>query len=220
MAEFGHGLSEVEAPAPVQDVDGGHVAYHRSLEHGTIPRPRSRSPFLFYFFIDNTPRRSPSREGDDTEDAQEEYSDPPGVSKIAETSPGAVVENPNEARRFPHHSLEEELGQAHWEARSRGSTTPHNAQRSAGRVGRFQTDVTICAHIVVFSIMGTLVRVGLSLLTAYPAEPARFASLWPNFAGSLALGFLSEGAELFRHLKAARHQGRYGRKVPVRHGEV
>lgn len=53
-------------------------------------------------------------------------------------------------------------------------------------------------------MLGTLARLGLSLLTAYPAEPARFTSLWPNFGGSLVLGFLSEGAELFRHPKAAR----------------
>lgn len=206
MTEFGHGLSEVEAPGPVQNANEGHAASYRSLEHDISPQRRSRSPFLFSFFIDNTPRGSPSGEGDDTEDT--EYSDPPGVSNIAETAPGVVVENPNEARRFSHHNLEEELGQAHGEARSRGSTTPHNAQRSARRVGRFQTDIFICAHIVVFSIMGTLARVGLSLLTAYPAEPASFTSLWPNFAGSLALGFLSEGAELFRHPKAARSLSR------------
>lgn len=201
MTDFRNGLSEVEAPAPVQNVDEGHIAHHRSLEHEISPQRRSRSPFNFSFFLDNTPGGTPSGEGDDTEGDQE-YSDPPGVGNLAEAAPGAVVENPQEARRFSHYNLEEELGQGHREAR----LTPHHTRHN--KASRLQTDVFICAHIVVFSILGTLARVGLSLLTAYPAEPAHFTSLWPNFAGSLALGFLSEGAELFRHPRAARSLSR------------
>lgn len=205
MAEIGQGLSEVEAPGPVQNKNEAHVTFHRSLEDEvTSQKRRSRSPFQFSFYIDSTPRDSPSVEGDDTEGTQE-YSDPPGVGNLAETAPGAVVENPNEAHRFSHHNLEEELGQVHGEARHRGA---RRERRNSGKASRFQTNVFIWAHIVVFSILGTLARVGLSLLTAYPAEPAHFTSLWPNFGGSLVLGFLSEGAELFRHPKAARSLSR------------
>lgn len=204
MTEIGQALSEVEAPGPVQNKDEAHVSFHRSLEDEVASQKRrSRSPFQFSFYIDSTPRDSPSVQGDDTEDAQE-YSDPPGVSNLAETAPGAVVENPNEAHRFTHHNLEEEIGQSHGEARSRRA----HSRRNAGKVSRFQTNVFIWSHIIVFSILGTLARVGLSLLTAYPAEPAHFTSLWPNFGGSLVLGFLSEGAELFRHPKAARSLSR------------
>lgn len=202
MTEIGQALTEVAAPGPVQNKVEAHTGYHRSLEDEGTKKRRSASPFQFSFYIDNTPEGTPSGEGDDTEDGQE-YSDPPGVGNLAETASGAaVVENPNEAHLFTHHSLEEELGQGHREARS------GRAQRNTGKVGRFQTNVFIWAHIIVFSILGTLARVGLSLLTAYPAEPAHFSSLWPNFGGSSVLGFLSEGAELFRHPKAKRSLSR------------
>lgn len=206
MKELGHGLSEVEALGPVQNEDESHMSYQRSLENKSASQRRSCSPFLFSFYIDNTSRESPLGEDDGIEDGQE-YSDPPGVDNLAETALGAVVENPNEAHRFSHHNLEEELGQG------RRGSAGGNSRRKAGKVGRLQTNVFIWAHIVVFSILGTLARVGLSLLTAYPAEPAHFTSLWPNFAGSLVLGFLSEGAELFRHPKAARSLSRMPARI-------
>lgn len=202
MAEIGRGLSEVVAPGPIHN--RAYIAYHRPLDGRLRRQRRSNSPFQFSFYIDNTPRDSASGEGDDTDDGQE-YSDPPGVGNLTEAAAGGVVENPNEVPSPLHHNLEEEIGRAHGEARS--GRLRHRRQ-NAGKASRFQTDVFIWAHIVVFSILGTLARVGLSLLTAYPAEPARFTSLWPNFTGSLVLGFLSEGAELFRHPKAARSLSR------------
>lgn len=207
MTEIGQALSEVEAPGPVQNKDETHVAFDRSLEDEVTSqrKRRSRSPFQFSFYIESTPRESPSVEGDDTEGTQE-YSAPPSVANLAEAAPGAaIVDNPNEVHRFSHHNLEDLIGQRHGEARHRASPHP---RRKAGKASRFQTNVFIWSHIIVFSILGTLARVGLSLLTSYPAEPARFTSLWPNFGGSLVLGFLSEGAELFRHPKAARSLSR------------
>ncbi|KAK7701455.1 hypothetical protein SLS64_010199 [Diaporthe eres] len=207
MTDIGQALSEVEAPGPVQNKDEAHVTFDRSLEDEVASHKRiSRSPFQS-FYLDSTPRDSPSVQGDDTEDGQE-YSDPPGVGNLAETASGAaVVENPNEAHRFTHHNLEEELGQGQGQEQA-GHRGARRERRSAGKASRLQTSVFIWAHIVLFSILGALARVGLSLLTAYPAEPARFTSLWPNFGGSLVLGFLSEGAELFRHPKAARSLSR------------
>lgn len=207
MAEIGQGLSEVEAPGPVQNKNDAHVTFQRSLEDEVTSqrKRRSRSPFQFSFYIDSTPRESPSVEGDDTE-ATQEYSAPPSVANLAEAAPGGIVENPNEVHRFSHHNLEDLIGQGRGEARHRGA--PHHPRRKASKASRLKTNVFIWAHIILFSILGTLARVGLSLLTAYPAEPARFPSLWPNFGGSLVLGFLSEGAELFRHPKAARSLSR------------
>ncbi|KAL1874479.1 hypothetical protein Daus18300_003497 [Diaporthe australafricana] len=203
---IGRGLSEVEAPGPVQDEDEAPIAHHRSLEDQVSSQRTSRALFNFFADGENTSGELSAGEyhvgGDD--DDREEYSDPSGVGNLAETAPEAIVENPNEARRFSHHTLEEEIGQgskhqsSHGKARSGG----------VGHIGRFKTDVFILAHLVVFSILGTLAREGLSMLTAYPAQPAHFTSLWPNFAGSLVLGFLSEGAELFHHPKAARSLSR------------
>ena len=42
------------------------------------------------------------------------------------------------------------------------------------------------------SIMGTLVRIGLEALMFYKGSPILFTSVWPNFAGSVFLGFLIE----------------------------
>lgn len=55
----------------------------------------------------------------------------------------------------------------------------------------FYTTVAILAHLSLFSLLGTLSRLGLSRLTTYPSAPVTFPVLWSNFAGSLLIGFLS-----------------------------
>ncbi|KAH8901893.1 hypothetical protein BR93DRAFT_858832, partial [Coniochaeta sp. PMI_546] len=137
-----------------------------------------------------------------------EYSDPYGVGNLTETAPVAVVQNPSEAHHFSHHNLEEELDHGLQRRPSYREAGSLGSQRNTRKVGRFKTSVFISANLVVFSILGTLARLGLSALTAYTAGPVRFGSLWPNFAGSLILGFLSEGAELFHHPRAARSLSR------------
>lgn len=206
MAEFEQGLSEVRAPGPVQDEDEAPIAYQRSLEDEVPGRPRSRSWFQFSSHSNITPRgsrvESANRGGHDEDEGEDDgddgFSDPPGVGNLAETAPLGVVENPSEAHRFSHHNLEEELGQG--EEVSNGGAP--SSQTKTSKIGRFKAKLFISAHLVVFSILGTLARVGLSMLTTYPTQPVGFTSIWPNFAGTLVLGFLSEGAELFRHPKA------------------
>lgn len=72
---------------------------------------------------------------------------------------------------------------------------------SAGRQrrSRFATELYTVSFLVLFSILGTLARLGLQRLTFYPGAPVVFSVLWPNFAGSLLMGFLSEDQQLFRH---------------------
>jgi fluoride ion exporter CrcB/FEX len=197
-------LSEIEAPAPVQGEDEAPIAYHRSLENTLRPQRTSSSWFQFSTDGENTPAESSA--GIFEGSGEDEYSDPPGINNLAETAPDAVVENPDEAHRFSHHNLEEHLGHGpDPRPRNSGERTQGclSSQSKTSKVGRFKTDVFIWAHLVVFSILGTLARVGLSVLTAHPTEPVHFTSLWPNFAGSLILGFLAEGAELFRHPRPA-----------------
>ncbi|KAH8742542.1 CrcB-like protein-domain-containing protein [Diaporthe sp. PMI_573] len=168
----------------------------------------SRSSFQFSSDGENTPAESSTGifKANENKGREDEYTDPPQVSNLAETAPGAVVGNANEAHRVSHHNLEEELGRG-LDVRpiSSGQRAQEvlDSQNTTSKVGPFATDVFIWAHLVVFSILGTLARVGLSLLTAHPSERVHLPSLWPNFAGSLVLGFLSEGAELFHHPRAA-----------------
>ncbi|RYP93811.1 hypothetical protein DL770_000007 [Monosporascus sp. CRB-9-2] len=64
---------------------------------------------------------------------------------------------------------------------------------------KLATEVYTVSYLILFAILGTLARLGLQALTYYPRAPVIFSSVWPNFAGSLVLGYLSEDRKLFRH---------------------
>ena len=55
------------------------------------------------------------------------------------------------------------------------------------------------SYLILFSILGTVARLGIQWFTFYPGTPSTFPVLWANFAGSLILGFLSEDQTLFRN---------------------
>ncbi|KAK3940350.1 CrcB-like protein-domain-containing protein [Diplogelasinospora grovesii] len=74
------------------------------------------------------------------------------------------------------------------------------------RVSRLATQLYTISYLVLFSILGTLARLGLQALTTYPGTPVIFTSLWPNFAGSLVMGFLAEDRMLF--LQAQQNQSK------------
>lgn len=62
----------------------------------------------------------------------------------------------------------------------------------------FVTQLYTLSYLVLFAILGTLARLGLQAITFYPGAPLVFTSLWPNFGGSLFMGFLSEDRMLFK----------------------
>ncbi|RYP40978.1 hypothetical protein DL767_001294 [Monosporascus sp. MG133] len=64
---------------------------------------------------------------------------------------------------------------------------------------KLATEIYTVSYLILFAILGTLARLGLQALTYYPRAPVIFSSVWPNFAGSLVLGYLSEDRKLFRH---------------------
>ncbi|KAF3769988.1 hypothetical protein M406DRAFT_25806, partial [Cryphonectria parasitica EP155] len=80
-------------------------------------------------------------------------------------------------------------------------------------------NIFVLSHLTFFSIMGTLARLGLQGLTNYPLAPVGFDTIWPNFAGTLILGLLSEAAELLHHPKSARSIARppFPEMSPVNH---
>lgn len=64
-------------------------------------------------------------------------------------------------------------------------------------VSRQLTHLYTVSYLILFAILGTLARLGLSALTYYPGAPITFSVLWPNFGGSLIMGFLIEDRQLF-----------------------
>ncbi|KAI8960382.1 CrcB-like protein-domain-containing protein [Daldinia sp. FL1419] len=65
-------------------------------------------------------------------------------------------------------------------------------------VSRLATEIYTVSYLILFAILGTLARIGLQALTFYAGAPVALSSVWPNFAGSLILGFLAEDRMLFR----------------------
>lgn len=65
-------------------------------------------------------------------------------------------------------------------------------------VSRAATELYVISYLVLFSFFGTLARLGLQAITMYSGAPVVFTVLWPNFAGSLIMGFLSEDRMLFK----------------------
>ncbi|CAI6340949.1 unnamed protein product [Periconia digitata] len=60
------------------------------------------------------------------------------------------------------------------------------------------TNLYSISYLVLFSILGTLSRLGLQSLTFYPGSPVTISVLWANVAGTFLLGFLAEDQRLFR----------------------
>jgi fluoride ion exporter CrcB/FEX len=53
------------------------------------------------------------------------------------------------------------------------------------------------SYLILFSILGTLARLGMQWLTFYPGAPVVFTVLWANVGGTLIMGFLGEDRRLF-----------------------
>ncbi|KAF4119712.1 CrcB-like protein [Geosmithia morbida] len=119
-------------------------------------------------------------------------------------SPPSAVETVNEGGGCRHHSLEEPGQDAVDEeqqppARAADTTTRRSASKPP-------TQLYTISYLILFSIIGTLARVGLKALTAYPGAPISFTVIWANFGGCIVMGFLSEDQMLF-----SQHDYRDGR---------
>ncbi|KAJ5610998.1 hypothetical protein N7510_007717 [Penicillium lagena] len=60
------------------------------------------------------------------------------------------------------------------------------------------TNLYVVSHLIFFSLLGTLARLGLQALTFYSGAPVVTGVLWANVTGSLVMGFLMEDKNLFR----------------------
>ncbi|KAK3692163.1 CrcB-like protein-domain-containing protein [Podospora appendiculata] len=139
-----------------------------------------------------------------------DYDEPDNYANLDETIDVSPIQNPYEQPLHRYESLEETRSREQ-RLRRRESETRRQpaaeeekdhgaAAREKPRVSRLATQIYTISYLILFSILGTLTRLGLQALTSsYPGTPVIFASLWPNFAGSLIMGFLAEDWMLFRH---------------------
>lgn len=162
-------LDEISAPEPVQNLDDSHDT------SGSVSNTMTR-------------------EDDDGYENLDELADP------------APDQNPEERGTYRHSNLEDEREGQHNSSgdRSALNSTKSN-QSSSSTLGqstpttsRWFTEFTVWSYLVLFSILGTLARLGLQALTRYPGAPVPNTELWANVGGSFVMGYIREDRLLFR----------------------
>lgn len=75
-----------------------------------------------------------------------------------------------------------------------------------GRPSDWLTTLYTVAHLIFFSIIGTLARLGVQWFSFYPGTPIVTPVIWANVGGSFLMGFLTEDRQLFRDEWMARER--------------
>ena len=172
-----YNLDELASPSPVEKVDDQQIYRHGFLE-GSRNEPRHTYRNSRSRPQDGYLEQRRSRESQGTrENGQEQLQDLPGIA----------VPLPRDLE--DQHSIREQ-------SRTRKELPDHFTARE--RISRIATKIYTISYLILFSILGTLARLGLKALTAYPGAPAQSGVLWANFAGSFIMGFLTEDRMLFR----------------------
>ncbi|KAI0892823.1 hypothetical protein F4806DRAFT_478387 [Annulohypoxylon nitens] len=110
--------------------------------------------------------------------------------------PSPFLEDEREIeRRF---SVQQESQQQSGDEPQKAEQGPEIEEHEEHHVSRLATKIYTISYLILFAILGTLARLGLQALTNYAGAPVIFSSVWPNFAGSMVLGFLAEDRMLFR----------------------
>ena len=192
-------ISEVAAPVPVQNPDEAPTSLVRSFEESAGPNALERRASRL------SRNKSPSRSHPAE---QSNYNIPDNYANLDELATPSVVENPDEAHFYRHRSLEEAKSQEQEYQRSqerersnsvaRGEDPETAKELEEPQISRFATELYTISYLILFSIFGTLARLGLQAITFYPGAPIVFSELWANFGGCLFMGFLSEDRMLFK----------------------
>lgn len=137
---------------------------------------------------------------------QSDYDAPNNFENLGEVAAVSPVQNPEEAPVYQHENLENVRTREQEDARRRKreipeppSEKPKDSPEGAVHISRLATQIYTLSYLILFSIFGTLARLGLQALTSYPGAPVIFSSIWPNFAGCIVMGFLAEDRMLFSH---------------------
>ncbi|KAI0834489.1 hypothetical protein F5Y06DRAFT_278777 [Hypoxylon sp. FL0890] len=136
------------------------------------------------------------------------YDIPDSYVNVPELEDIAPIPSRDERRLRPSPSLEEarelerqfSIHQGIQRRSGEAKREPQEPQKEGVQieVSRLATEIYTISYLILFSILGTLARLGLQAITFYVGAPVSFSSVWPNFAGSLVLGFLAEDRMLFR----------------------
>ncbi|KAK4177448.1 CrcB-like protein-domain-containing protein [Triangularia setosa] len=189
------------------------VAFPKSQQHETHGTPEDIIPVAQHPL--ETPHNKPShiKEARAARRAsaasRAEYDVPDRYANLGEATNIAPVQNPDEESVRRYESLEQERAREQVYVRNRqlenedpATRVALQAEEKTGAAGclvsRTATKIYTLSYLVFFSIFGTLARLGLQAITVYSGAPIIFTSIWPNFAGSVIMGFLAEDRMLFR----------------------
>ncbi|KAI2609175.1 CrcB-like protein-domain-containing protein [Hypoxylon sp. NC1633] len=141
--------------------------------------------------------------------SQSNYDIPDSYARVPELEDIAPISSQDERRTRVSHSFERERDlerqlSIHQEAERQapfawGEQPETEKLKAKDDVSRLATEIYTISYLILFAMFGTLARLGLQALTFYVGSPVSFSSVWPNFAGSLVLGFLAEDRMLFRY---------------------
>ena len=167
-------LDEVAAPPPVE------------------PRKTKQQRLWLGYSVDNLRNSKRSRETaaqpESPTHGEEKYEEPREYGYLDELAVPPPVD-PEQAQEKDHlEDRSDELPQKPLSKR----------ELSQQQVSMFATEVYTVSYLILFSILGTLARLGLQALTFYPGAPVQTGLLWANVGGSLIMGFLSEDRKLFQ----------------------
>lgn len=127
----------------------------------------------------------------------------PGIAtRTAHSEPGT-----HQHQRHQGHDAHD----AHREHPTHQAHPPHRrpsfrGTRTRKRDSAIATHIYTHSYLVLFSILGTLARLGVQALALYPAAPVTFPVVWANFGGSLIMGLLVEDRKLFRSYDASQNE--------------
>lgn len=131
-----------------------------------------------------------------------EYDLPQNYRNLDEIADLGPAQNVDEESFSYYKSLEHVRNQDQADTRDEdrfGGKRPDQDEPAQGpRASRRATQLYTISYLVLFSLLGTMARLGLQTLTNYPGAPV-FPSVWFNFGGSLVFGFLAEDRMLFKH---------------------
>lgn len=187
-------LNELTGPLPVENPHEEGVYRHHDLEEARSSIQEE---------IQDTQSLS-LQLNDEGEDNLHEY------ANLDESEVPPPDENPDERRTYRHHDLEEARASDQQYERRESCQGPkrrpsaHDENRSPQKTRERKIHgmifhLYVTSYLILFSVLGTLARIGLQALTIYPGSPIAISELWANVGGCLIMGFLSEDRALFNN---------------------
>ena len=112
----------------------------------------------------------------------------------------APVQNADDAEVYHNTSLERSRSEGRQDEQEDRHQTALTHGKPLPSKSRLKAEISTIGYLIVFSILGTLARLGLQAITFYPGAPVVFGVIWANVAGCLIMGILSEDRMLFRRI--------------------